>query len=195
MAGASNSSRAVGRGRAVLVVLVAAVALFATSAPTWVRAAGSTALSARVDVAVSGTRASASIGAAAIVLLAAGGALALVGRMSRWVVVAVVVAAGALVVGASAGVIADPVPIARSVVSDRTGAGVLTGAARLTVFPYLTCALGLVVVAIGAWVARVSAAWSGTDRRRESPVATPDDDHSAWDALTRGVDPTDRSAP
>jgi len=159
------------------------------AAPAWVRATGSTALDAHVAIAISGTRSSTAIGAAALVLLAAGGALSLVGRVGRWVVVVVVVAAGVLVTASALAVIADPVPVATAVAAEQTGAGALSGPVRLTVFPYVAAVIGVAVVAVGAFVARASGGWS-TSSRHDVAAAVPDDDHSAWDALTRGDDPT-----
>ena len=182
--------RRVGRGRAILVVLVTAGVVFAVAAPAWVRAVGSTALVAHVPVAISGTRASTAVGAAALVLLAAGGALSLVGRAGRWVVAVVVIAAGILVAGSALAVIVDPIPVATAAVAEQTGAGALSGAVRLTVFPYLATVVGVVVVAVGGFVARVSGAWATSARHDVTAAAAPDDDQSAWDALTRGDDPT-----
>lgn len=187
---AARGRRPVSRGRAILVVLVTAGIVFAAAAPAWVRTEGSTALDAHVAIAISGTRASTAIGAAALVLLAAGGALSLVGRVGRWVVVAVVVAAGILVTATALGVIADPVPIATAAAAEQTGAGALSGPVRLTAFPYVAAVVGVAVVAVGAFVARVSGAWSTSSRHDVRTTTVPDDDHSAWDALTRGDDPT-----
>ena len=182
--------RPAGRGRAILGVLVTAGVVFAVATPAWVRAAGSTALVAHVPVAISGTRASTAVGAAALVLLAAGGALSLVGRAGRWVVAFVVIAAGILVAGSALAVIVDPVPVATTIVAEQTGAGALSGAVQLTVFPYLATVVGVAVVVVGGFVVRVSGAWATSARHEVAATAAPDDDHSAWDALTRGDDPT-----
>ena len=189
-AGTSEGARSTSRGRAVLVVMTCAAVVFGLAAPTWVRAAGSTALSPHVDVAVAGTGASTAIGAAALVLLAAGGALALVGRAGRWVVVAVVVAVGVLVAVSAAGVLVDPLPAARSAVTDQTGAGVLSGPVRVTAFPFLSCVAGVLVVLVGGWLARASAGWVPSSRHDVASEVEPDDDHSAWDALSQGHDPS-----
>ncbi len=185
-----SSRRPVGRGRAIVVVLVTAGVVFAVAAPAWVRAVGSTALVAHVPVAISGTRASTAVGAASLVLLAAAGALSLVGRAGRWVVAVVVIAAGVLVAASALAVIVDPVPVATASVAEQTGAGALSGPVRLTVFPYLTAAVGVVVVAVGVFVVRVSGTWATSARHDVAAAVVPDDDHSAWDALTRGDDPT-----
>jgi hypothetical protein len=188
--GSTADARPRGRGRAVLVVVAAGGVVLGLAVPAWLQATGSTALSPHVAVAVSGSQASQAVGAAGLVLLAAGGALSLVGRVSRWVVVAVVVAVGVLVAVSAVGVVLDPMPIAESAVAEKTGAGVLSGDVRVTVFPYLACATGVVVVLIGGWLARSSARWVTSSRHEVAPRSVPDDDHSAWDALTRGDDPS-----
>jgi hypothetical protein len=186
----SNGSR---RGRWVVVLLVAAAVTAVAGTPAWLRASGASALEGGVTVAVSGSQAAPGVIAAAIVLLAAAGAVGLAGRVARWVVVGVVVAAGAVVAGSVVGVLRDPGPVATVAVSARTGVSVLTGPAVVTPWPWVALATGLVDVLLGIGLARSSARWGVTSRRHVPATAGAseiDDDASAWDALTRGDDPT-----
>ena len=182
------------RRRAVLLVLVLAGVSLGAGVPTWMHTAGSTALRHVVPVTVTGTQAAPAVPAAALVLLAAGAALALVGRIGRWVVVLVVVASGVVVAASSIAVIANPVPVAGTMVAEATGVGTLAAPVTLTAAPYAAAALGVVVLLVGGWLAVTSRRWARPNARHEvaggPPALVPDDDQSAWDSLTRGNDPT-----
>lgn len=183
-----------------MVLLIGAAALTAVVAvPVWVRATGASALRGEVAVPVTGTQAAPAVVAAAVALLAAAAAVGLVGRVGRWVVCAVVAAAGAVVVLSAAVVVRDPDAAVQAAVAAATGVGVLAGAPALTVWPFLALGVGaLDVVAAGVLTAG-SRRWSAPTRRyaatgtpaaTSGPAAGPVDDQAAWDALTRGDDPT-----
>jgi len=183
------------RGRWVVVLLVAAAATASSTVPAWFRATGSSALAGDVEVGVTGGQAAPGVLAAAVVLLAAAAAVGLVGRVARWVVVVVVAAAGAVVVASVVGVLQDPAPVATVVVAAATGVSALTGPVAATPWPWVACALGLLDVLASLGLARASAQWGATSRRHVPTASTTaagevDDDRSAWDALTRGDDPT-----
>ena len=125
-----------GRGRWVVTLLVAAGATAGSTAPAWFRASGSSALAGQVAVAVSGGQAAPGVLAAAVVLLAAAAAVGLVGRVGRWVVVAVVVAAGVLVLVSVVGVLRDPAPVATIAVAAATGVTALAGPVSSTAWPW-----------------------------------------------------------
>lgn len=194
-AAASPRRAGSGRRRAVGLVLLLALATLAAGVPVWVRTAGATALAGQVPVVVTGTQAAPAVSASALVLLAAGAAIGLVGPVGRWVVVGVVIASGLLVAAMSGAVILDPGPVAASRVAEATGVSTLAAPVALTAAPYAVVGLGLVVVIVGAWLAATSRTWSRPSSRHEvagAAAAAPiDDDRSAWDALTRGNDPSD----
>jgi len=183
------------RRAAIAVVLVLGLACLAAGVPVWIRTSGTTALDAAVAVAVTGTQAAPAVSAAALVLLAAGAAIGLVGRFGRWVVVAAVAGCGALVASSAVAVIADPAPIAASMVAEATGVASLASPATLTFAPYAVAALGVALVLVGVWIAWSSRAWAARGSARHElagapAAAAPDDDQAAWDALTGGNDPT-----
>lgn len=180
--------RAAGRGRWVLVVLVLGLVTAALGVPTWVHATGVSAIGADTPVQVAGTTAAPQVLAVALVVLAAGAALALVGRVGRWAVVAVLVAGGALVVAAAVGVLVDPARAAGDAVTASTGLTGLAGRPSPTPWPWLAATGGLLLVVCGAVLARASRSWPGSSRRHERAVAP--DERSDWDALSRGVDPS-----
>lgn len=183
------------RGRWVVLLLVAAAVTGATTMPAWFRATGTSALAGDVEVAVTGSQAAPGVLAAAVVLLAAAGAVGLVGRVARWVVVVVVAVAGVVVVASVVAVLQDPEPVATVVVAAATGVSALTGPVAVTPWPWVASAVGLLDVLAGIGLACASARWGATTRRHVPTTAATaagevDDDRSAWDALTRGDDPT-----
>ncbi|WP_298460029.1 Trp biosynthesis-associated membrane protein [uncultured Cellulomonas sp.] len=187
-----------GRRCAILVVLALALASLVSGVPVWLRTAGSTALEPVVPVAVTGTQAAPGVPAAALVLLAAGIAIGLAGPVGRWVVTGVVLLAGLLQLASAVSVTADPEPIARTVVAGATGVGTLTAPVVITAWPWVAAAVGVAVMVVGLWLGATSRSWSRPSARHdaarggrsEGTAAVPDDDQAAWDALTRGHDPT-----
>lgn len=162
-----------GRGRWVLVLLLLALVTGLVAAPTWVRAAGTSVLTGTVLVHVPGTRAAPGMIGAALALAAAGAALALAGRVGRWLVVTVVLACGVLVLWSAAGVLRDPEPAARQAVAAATGVDHVVAPVSLTAGPWVAVVTGVVVVSAGLVLARSSARWAGPSRRHElsSPSA------------------------
>lgn len=217
------------RTRAVWSVVLLGGLLLATAAPTWVSTTVSTALTARVPVEVAGTSASPAVGAAALVVVAAGVALAIAGRVARWVALVVVALAGALAAASALGLLLDPVPAATSGASAAEGVTDLTSPVAVSVWPWATAVLGALVVVAAVLVAVGGPGWATTSGRHErvmpatrQQAAAADhgsehtdegavsaeppgdggverrdedtaqhDPHDAWDALTRGTDPSE----
>lgn len=202
--------RAPSRRAAIWLLLLLGGATLAASAVTWSTTTGATALDPVVEVVVSGTAAAPGVGAAALVLVASALALGLVGRVGRWVVLAVAAASGVVTTAAALGVALDPEPSARSAVADATGVTELTAPVVLTPAPWVAAALGVLTVLAVVWIAVGSRGWQQASTRHErdgspapSAAAAGDGaapgaqdegltDHDAWDALSRGEDPTDR---
>ncbi len=109
-----------------------------------------------------------------------------------------VVLGGAL--GAAAvGFLSDPRPRLEAAAAQVTGVRDVVGEAQLTPWPYVTVALGVLVVATAVLVLRIPAASAGRrfERSAAPDAAQPDDDRDErvramddWDALGRGEDPT-----
>ncbi|WP_258726928.1 Trp biosynthesis-associated membrane protein [Cellulomonas sp. NS3] len=188
------------RGRTAGLLVLAALLTAASSVPVWLRATGSSAVRGEVDVPVTGTQAAPAVLAAAVALLAAAAAVGLVGRVGRWVVAGVVAAAGATVVVSALTVLGDPQGAARTVVAAVTGVGALAGPATPTPWPVVAVVVGVLDLLAAAVVVVSSRRWAaptaryGTAEARgrgtAAPPPGPDDDRSAWDALSRGDDPT-----
>lgn len=197
-----------GRGRAAGALLLAAALTGACAVPTWLTAASRSVLGGEVTVAVSGGGAAPGLVAAALVLLAATGAVALVGRAGRWVVVASVALAGVLVVAGAVAVLRDPLAAVLPAVVEQTGVERVVGDVDVTAWPWVAVVVGLLDVLVAVWLVRASASWSVSRRheQRTSPderaaggaaapgagggAPGPDDERSQWDALSRGDDPT-----
>jgi len=211
--GASDPQAAVvparaGRGRAAAVLVLAAALTGACALPTWLHATERTVLGVDTTIEVSGGRAAPSLVAAALVLLAAVGAVALVGRAGRWLVVGAVALAGVLVVAGAVGVLQDPQAAARSTVVDALGVERVVADLSVTAWPWVAVAVGVLDVVLAGWLARASGTWVAGrryDEPRRSAHGAGDasrtgrrevvDERDQWDALSRGDDPSDPSDP
>lgn len=217
---AAAPARRPGRGRWVLVLLVLSGLVALTALPGWVTATGASPVVGEVDLVVGGAAAAPGLVAAALVLLAAAGALGLVGRAGRWVVVGVVAGAGALVVASALSARSGAGASAERAAAETTGVSSLTDGPHVAAWPWVAAALGLLVVVAAVGLARASAAWSApSDRHERATSGTPGatattgavppaadaprparadepgaaggvDERSTWDALSRGDDPT-----
>lgn len=204
---------AASRGRVLLVLVLLAGLTAFVHVPTWLTTTGTSALQGVVTVESSGTQVAPAGLAAAVVLLAAGAAAGLVGRGGRWVVGAVVAAAGSLVVVTAAVVLGGPERAVAPAVVSATGVGALAGPVHVAPWPWVALVAGALGVVAAGWFVRVAGTWhaptrrydtvaTGTDRTSGSgsgtgsgagtgTVAGPvDDERAAWDALSRGDDPS-----
>ncbi|MCC2313152.1 Trp biosynthesis-associated membrane protein, partial [Cellulomonas xiejunii] len=157
-AGTDGSAR---RGRWVLLLVLAAALVAVVALPTWVVAEGSSSLERSVDVRVTGSAVAPQATAAGLVLLAAAAAVALVGRVGRWVVAIVTVGAGLLVCAAAGGVLADPGGAVWGAVAEATGVAVDDPSASLTAWPVVAVVAGVVVVLLGAALTRAGGGGGG----------------------------------
>ena len=183
-----------GRGRAAGILILLAAITGIVSAPIWFTTIASTALEAHVVVRVSGADAAPAVPAAALVLLACAAAVALVGRVARWVVVAVVALAGVLVAWSAVRAIVDPWAAGlHQKLVNVTSVSQDSSTVATSAWPYVAVGVGVVVVLTAGWLARSSRSWPGPSRRHEGttgPRPVVEDERSAWDALSRGDDPS-----
>ena len=226
-----------GRRQIVLPLVVLGGAAVATAAPTWLTTIASTILDERVTVSVTGTAAAPGVSAAALVVVAAALALGLVGRVARWVALAVVALGGVVVAGSALNIIREPEAAARTGVAEATGVIGVVGDVSVSAAPYLTLLCGFAIMAVVVrsivapidWGTRTtkydapatgpgtsqgaasvagasdvsvspvgSAGYASADTQGGVPDTEPDtepdadslDERDAWDALTRGEDPS-----
>lgn len=189
---------------AVLATLVCAIGLFAASAATWIHATVETTLQP-ITVDVAGSDAAPAVTALGLVAGAAAVASTLAGRVLRTIVGVVVSLSGIGAIFAVLAVTGDPQNAARGTVGTQTGAVGTGGEFALTVFPWLAVAAAAGLILCGLWlvlVARNARRKTGQRYDRdalaghkaasaEEKVTTEhSDDIDAWDAFTRGEDPT-----
>lgn len=183
------------RPTVVLGTLVAALAVFACSAATWISATVQTTLQP-VTVDVAGSDAAPAV--TALGLVAAAGALttAISGRVLRTVVAVVVLLAGLGALAASVAVLTDPAGAARTVVGEATGMINAGGDFAVTVWPWLAAAAAALVALCGAWTLVAGRSWTAARRYERSgteesaAAAGRGGEIDSWDALTEGRDPT-----
>lgn len=200
-----------GRGRAAGTLLLAAAFTGLCALPTWLTTTTESVLGVPETIRVSGGTVAPTIVAAALVLLAATGALALVGKAGRWFVVATVALAGVLVVAGSVGVLRDPAAAVAPTVAERIGVERVVVGVDVGAWPWIAVAAGVLDALVAVWIARVSQAWvvaGGRDRHvRAEAVGGPGvaagtapqadepvDERDQWDALSRGDDPSEGDA-
>jgi len=179
----------------VLTTLVAALAVVACSAATWVSATVQTTLQP-VTVDVAGSDAAPAVTALGLVAAAGALAVAISGRVLRAVVAVVVALAGLGAFAASVSVLLDPAGAATTVVGETTGMINAGGEFARTVWPWTAAAASLLVAACGVWALVAGRSWTAA-RRYEASGAAPapgearrGDEIDSWDALTEGRDPT-----
>jgi len=199
----SRPRRLGSRPLAFLAAVAGAGVVLLSSGRDWVTVAVATARGG--SVAADGS--TAAPGAAAIALVAAAGAVALVtsGRVARVVVAGLLLVAGAAVAALSVPVWQAPRSAADAAVVKVTGTvgGQDASTARVTPWPAVSAAGGLLVAAGGLVGLVRGRRWSGPARRFEpAPIAgaVPATAEAArserdrrsddWDSLSRGDDPT-----
>lgn len=181
-----------------LALLLSAGAL-GSGLPTWIQARVSTVLESQL-LEVTGAQAAPQLTALAVVALLAGLALRLGRRGLRYLLATVLLLAGAGLVAASAGVLANPQAAAAHQVNGVTGTTAAAQSYALTLWPWATILLGSLLVLL-ALVALATihqwpqpASYDRAQKKGPSPAASQSeelDEIDAWDSLTRGQDPTD----
>lgn len=155
-------------GRTVLASLALGGACLASTTPTWVLAAASTP-AGEVALAVGGGEVAPGVVAGGLVVMAAGGALSLAGRIARPVALVVLLAGGALVVLAALGGLGAAQAAALAQAQAQTGVAVLAGPPRTTAAPWVAVALGLAVLGLGVVAGVASRSWAPPGLRHSRP--------------------------
>jgi len=191
------------------VTVLLSVAVLACTSRPWVEAAlGPRAgVSALTSLEVLGAQAAPLVTSTALVVLACAGALTVAGPRTQRLVLLLAAAASSGVVLGSVGVFQDPAASARPALA---AAASLTpgslGAAAIeadsTGWVWTTALLGALLVLLNGWALVARRSWPGSRRfeqqpaptsasaSRTQPAAERGGTAAAWDALTRGEDPT-----
>ncbi|NCT89829.1 Trp biosynthesis-associated membrane protein [Cellulomonas sp. APG4] len=196
------------RRTAVVAGLLLGGLAVGVAAVTWVTASTTSALATTVDLRVPGSEAAPGAAAGGLVVVAAALALSLGGRVGRVLASSGLVLGGLLALGSAVAVVVDPTSTATSAARATVGVADLTGAAALTPAPWLAAAIGGATAVLGVAALLRARAWTATPDRydratSESRVGSPGavrqgdradadghDEQEAWDALSRGEDPT-----
>lgn len=182
----------------VLAGIALAGALAGTSRAVWAQAIGPDLTGTYQAVDVTGGSAAPAVLALAVVGLAASLATALSSRWVRLITGPVLILSG---LGAAASAVlayGDPVEASRSSIVGATGIAGAAVQAEATLWPLLAALPALGLVGVGLVVLTVGGRWSSNQRYRRvdrsgsaDRAANPlDDPAAAWDALSRGEDPT-----
>lgn len=205
------------RSRTVLLLVALAALVVVAGALPWTRAEVAGALAGGGEVVANGGAAAPLVPALGLVALAGAAAASTTRRVGTVVALVAVALAGAGVLAGSALVLADP--LAATTAEVGAVLGVTAGSVRAgdadvaaTAWPVVTLVLGVLLAAAAAAGAVVSPRWA-RDRRHEvvaagagsdgddaAPAAPADpaaervrrrgEAFDAWDALSRGEDPT-----
>jgi uncharacterized membrane protein (TIGR02234 family) len=150
-----------------------------------------------VPVSVTGRQAQPVLPALALIAGAAGMVLAICGPVVRWLAATALVLAGAGAGAAAVVLASDAARLLQPAASRLSG---VTGSAirnsDLSLWPWVTVLAGALVLLAGCWAMLAGAAWAAAGKRYQrleagaAAAAPTDDPAAAWDALTRGEDPT-----
>ncbi|WP_418276985.1 Trp biosynthesis-associated membrane protein [Isoptericola jiangsuensis] len=186
------------RSRAVVALLALGGALFAVTAPVWLRTSVATALEPQVTIEVTGTTAAPAVTAAAFVTIACALATTLAGRFARRFALAVALLAGLVAVAGTVGVLLDAEGPAVAGAADAAGVTTLVAPVEVTPWPWVTLVVGAAVVVVGALALGGAGSWAAAGGRHErsggvagavDPSSEPDA-QADWDALSGGADPS-----
>lgn len=182
------------RRTTVLAGLVSAALLIGSTRTVWARASGADLAGTEQAIDVLGADAAPAAVAVALVAVAAAVATSLSSRWIRLVTGPVLIASGVIAASSVIGVLLDPAAASSAAVSEATGVVGAQSEASSTPWPLLSLLPALAVTAVGVLVLAVGGRWpTGTRYRRATLTTAADpaqDPAAAWDALTRGEDPS-----
>ncbi len=192
------------RKAAVFSTLLFGGLILLSALPIWVRGEAVSALGPRLAIDVAGSQAAPGVLGVGLAILAAGVAGGLVGRLGRWIVMAVILLGSGITVGSSMGVIIDPSRPTLAAAARETGVAQLSTDPTLTWWPWIALLLGAAGIVLCVALFRSPATWSKVSRRHERAEATEPNRSDAesggsqkleadsvdlaevWDAQTRG---------
>jgi uncharacterized membrane protein (TIGR02234 family) len=178
----ASTRRRLGRGPAVLVLLVAGAALLVTTLGTWVSAPVAGTLGTET-VSVGGAAAAPVVPSVALVVLAAALALGLSGRVVRMLAAVLAALAGAAALVAVLAFLGDPATPAQAAAGELIGVREISAEPVVTALPYLALGVAAVILVLGVALPFLVGQWGRVGRRYERG---PGPDPAAVDAATRG---------
>lgn len=196
-----GAPRLLGRAPVVLASILAAALLAGSTRPVWVQALAPDLTGTEQSLAISGGDVAPAVLALALAALAAAVATSLSSRWVRVVTGPVMVLAGIGAALSAVGARQDPAAAAAGAVAEATGVVGGSVQAEATVWPLLSSGAAALVVLLGVVVLVVGGRWPRGSRHRSAALAGParidpgEDPAAAWDALTRGEDPSEEDDP
>lgn len=196
--GPTGRRRGPGRRGAVLGGLVIAGLVAGSTRTSWATATAPDITGAVQTYPVTGADAAPAVLALSLVALAAAAATSLSSRWVRWVTGPVLALSGIGTVVAAAGMLGDPTAASAGAVADATGISGVELHATASAWPVaaivggaLLALLGVLVLVVGGRWPRGSSRYSRATLAPRRVVDPEQDPAAAWDALSRGEDPTD----
>lgn len=180
----------------ILLMIVAALAVFGTTTQTWIHVAIAQGEVAQTDLDIPGNKAAVAVSALALVALAGSLATSIAGKIARIVTSCIVFCSAAGIVAVVLGILLDPAAAAVAEVGAATGIEGQPSDATATVFPVLAVAAAVVLGLATLLVLWFGRAWTVRTKydaaKQESDVDSdrPVDEIDHWDQLSRGEDPT-----
>lgn len=183
------------KGNVVLAMAILALAVFGTTTQTWINVRLDPSAAANADLHVQGSKAATAVTALALVALAGGLASSIAGKVSRWIIAAIIVLAAAGIIIAALTVLADPLGAAQGTIAATTGISGGQAAALSTVFPLLAVVAAALLALCGALLPLAGRHWKARTKydvasRAALAGSGPVDEIDSWDSLSRGEDPT-----
>ena len=186
------------RSTVILLALVVAAAGLIFAGQTWIQITPAGQIVQTEQINVSGSEATNLVTAFSVVALAAAAALSLAGKWAARVIGGLIIVAGAVNIGSTLTVLADPQNAATPVVGEATGVRVVAGDYVLTTQPMLTIICSALLVLVGVLVLVSHRHWKRSRKYDSSATAQTQpggsrghlDEIDAWDSLSAEEDPT-----
>lgn len=145
------------RKHVVLAGLALSIAALILISQTWITVGAPDTGVAVASLVVAGGTASPAAVALAVVMLAATIALTIAGPITRWVITVVQALAGAGIAGVSIWSALSPQEAAATKVGETFGLGIVSSNYDVTIFPFITAVLGVLMVLVAVWGSLVAA--------------------------------------
>lgn len=161
----AGASRTHSRSLVVLTTVLLALAAFGATTQTWITVALPQSAVQTPPINVAGSDAATSVTAFGLVALAAALAVSIAGRMGRWIIAGVLLAAGVGMAWASIAILRDPAGAAAVAVGKAVGVPDGAGATiMVTGFPVVPAVAGVLLMVAAMWMLVVGRTWSSTRR-------------------------------
>ena len=190
----SKPARLQAPGLVLLAGLAVAALAFSTTLFPWVQAHVNGVLGEQ-NLDITGSRAAPAVSALAMVALAAPLAARIAPQLLRYVIALVSIGSGVGIIFSALSVVMNPADAVVTETSKVTGTVASTGAYDVTVWPWISCISGFLIMCVGLWTLVVARHWQGgrkydrtVSNMQEAPGEV--DNMDAWDLLSRGEDPT-----